>query len=192
MSIKLFNHTRYPDAPIKTVLTTAARLIGVRGDVAVKVTVSKLIRPDGYAKHAVPYLWHLQGGPKKKNGKNSHLIHTPLGYVLLSLPRGPLSESVVMLAAEHFFDVAMHEMAHIKDFRQGTLRRDPKTKSGRRIAHKDRPCEIDADNMVYDAMQKRGSAKRRQELSRSLADVMAGKISVEAPDAPLTQKEEIL
>ena len=46
---RLYNHTRYPDALLRSVLTFAARCAGVNDDVPVKVTYCRHLKGAGMA-----------------------------------------------------------------------------------------------------------------------------------------------
>lgn len=163
--ILLFNRTRCADQVIKDVLAFAARRVGVKGDTPVKVSTGRY-NTEGVAYNSFPYLWYMKGGRRYKTKRTSHLIGN-VGYITMSVPMGidPLA------VAESFMRVALHEMGHIRSYRDGTYgkEREPTTRTGRRIAHDQRPCEILANNYADDAIATRAHRVQRDELVLALA-----------------------
>ena len=167
--IYLYNHTKHPSAPIKAAVTFAARAIGVKGDVHVKVTRSRSAKPGAWAGQWFPYLGFLKG-TSDRSGRNERLMSEEPGYVVLSLPDKAPNDWLG--ASWWFMECALHEMAHILQFRShrfGALREREAMSPGRRMAHDKRPVEVDADNQVYDALQDRRRNTRAQDLAIALA-----------------------
>lgn len=170
--VRLYNHTRYDDGVLRSVLNFAARAAGVDGDVPVKVTYCRHLRGGGMAHDGWPYLKTLKGRPT--TSKDKRILQTPIGWVEVHLPRSLTghinTKDPPMDAAEWFVDVAIHEMAHIRQHRSNMS--DAfygKRFRSRRVAHDRRPCEIDAYNTVDAVQQNRQRDKRRQELVIALA-----------------------
>lgn len=173
--IHLYNHTKYPDGPIKAALSFAARAIGVKGDVHVKVTRSKYAKAGGWAGRWFPYLGFMKG-TSNREGRNSKLMGEEPGYVVLSLPDKTPNiynpKTDWLEACWWFVTTAMHEMGHIAQYRNhrfSALKEGEATPSGRRKAHDKRPVEIDAENQVYDALQDRRKNTRAQDVAIDLA-----------------------
>jgi hypothetical protein len=169
--IRLFNHTRHQDGPIKAVLSFAARAIGVKEEVCVKVTRSRHASPEAYADLVFPYRGFMKN-VKNRKGRNGDLLGKLPGYAILSLPNSLVYEDWLD-TAEWFMHCALHEMAHIRQYREGSygrLRQREMEPSGRRRKrHSARPCEIDAENQEYDVIQDRRKNARRQSLTIALA-----------------------
>jgi hypothetical protein len=177
--IRLFNHTKCPDGPIKDFLAFAARVIGVKGQVCVKVNRARCPRLLAHARKDFPYEGYMRGTSDRK-GRNGRLLGDLPGYIILVLPDGDGS-SGWQEVCEWFGHCCLHEMAHIRQCREGRyskLREEEARRSpGRRMAYALRPVEIDAENQVYDAMEKDRRRKRRwQKLVAALAT------AVEEPD----------
>jgi hypothetical protein len=171
--IRLFNHTRHPDAPIRRVLAFAARTIGVGGDVYVKVTPSLRLRPSAYAKRGFPYLGFMRCASDRK-GRNGRLLGDKPGFAVLSLT-GRRGKVDWLEACWWFMHTALHEMAHIRQFREnryGILRlREAEMSRGakRRLRHDARPCEVDAWDQVEDVKKDKRRYLRQQDLTIDLA-----------------------
>lgn len=171
---RLYNHTRYDDAVLRDVLNWAVRAVGVKGDVPVKVNYCIHLRGSGVAHRGFPYLKTLKGRPTTSRDKRT--LNCPCGWVEVALPRrrrGWLDHSSLD-AAEWFVHLALHEMAHIVDYRQPhTARPDGywghQLGTRRRIAHDRRPCELFAQNLADAAVEKTGRERQRQELVIALA-----------------------
>ena len=187
--IRLYNHTRHPDKPIKDILAFAARVIGVRGDVCVKVTRSLRPRPGAYSNRAFPSLGFMRG-TKRRAGRDGILIGDLPGYIVLHLPSSQGHSAGWLDICEWFAHCALHEMAHIRQFRENRyhlLRQDEAKRSqGRRMAHDRRPCEIDAENRIYDAMTDNRNDRRRQDLVIALAVAIESNEWLE-PTSPLAR-----
>jgi len=170
--ITLFNRTRHPDAAIKEVVAFAARAIGVKGDVAVKVTRSQCTKPNAVAFRGFPYRGFMKGTSDRK-GRNGDLVGERPGYVILSLPPREGRTTGWLDICEWFMECALHEMAHIRQFRENRywrLREAERRQSpGRRMAHDRRPCEIDAEDRAYEVMQDKKKDRRRQDLVIAMA-----------------------
>jgi hypothetical protein len=133
--IKLWNHTSYADEHLRALLALAGRRIGVKGDVAIKVTLSHSVCSSGEAHRGVPYLGFLRGKAYRKQ-----LANVPFGWFAIRIGKPSAIAGREIEAARDFYETALHEMAHIKDFRAGTYIPTPQY-GARRIAHDDRPCE---------------------------------------------------
>jgi hypothetical protein len=181
--IRLYNHTKHPDGPMRDVLTYAARAIGVKGDVCVKVTRSLCPRPRAYAARGFPYSGFMWGAGDCK-GRNSILLGNMPGFVVMSLPNRLTRPGVDWLAACWWFmKTALHEMAHVFQFRENIFWKleeaEKRQASGRRQAHDRRPCEIDAENRKDNVLADRRRFARCQELAIALADAIEFKAWVE-------------
>lgn len=146
MAILLYNKTAHDSVPIRAALTYAARRVDVEGNVIVKVTPSRRVQPGAHFHTGWPYIWHLAA--RRVKGKGRLLTSTPTGWVTMSLPRHCRGYEIT--AAEWFCRTALHEMAHVRDHRRGTLERDEKNGT-RRAPWVKRACEVKAENAVYDA-----------------------------------------
>jgi hypothetical protein len=174
--IRLYNHTKHPDGPIRDVLTYAARAIGVEGDVCVKVTRSLRPRPRAYAKRGFPYSGFMRGTGGRE-GRDGILLGDVPGFVVMSLPTRISRPGIDWLdACWWFMETALHEMGHVLQFRQNTFCKlqmaEKRHPSGRRQSHDQRPCEIDADNRQYDVLNNRQKHARCQELAINMAIAM--------------------
>lgn len=182
--IRLYNHTRYDNQLLRDIFNFAARVNRVCGDVPVKVTPSKQIRAGGMAYREFPYRKTLIGKPTTSADRRT--LKCPVGWVSTSLPRvlerpWVLPEhsdykdraGLALEAAEWFVDVAIHELAHIRQFRDfkwaSERYRGHLAGRSRRQKHDSRPCEIDAENAVYDVHHNTQQEKRRKELVSKLA-----------------------
>jgi len=179
--IRLYNHTQVGDKPLRAILTFAASRIGVTGDVAVKVVPKQLIegRFGGMAYSGFAYLSYLQDRPRAKWG--GRMASTPIGHVEIAFPWKQATESKLEIeTAQRFLHTALHEMSHVRDYREHVWEPTPRTAKGRRITHDKRPCELRAENRVYDALQDRWAKRRSDELIIALAisTEVAGKVSV--------------
>lgn len=185
MAIRLYNHTRYNDAVIRMVLNFAVRMAGTKDDVPVKVTYSWTIRGSGHAHNSYPYRKTLIGKPTTSQDKR--LLHCQPGWIELHLPRTvEVSSNMALDAAEWFVGVAIHEMAHIADYRSDAwMHRNDRDHYGyklgqRRMAHDSRPCEIFAQNVVDAVEHNKAKDRRRQELVIALAIELESKNDKEA------------
>jgi len=187
---RLYNHTRYDDALLKDILNFAARANDIKGDVPVKLTYTRhRIHGAGMAYNGRPYRKTLIGKPT--TSKDKRLLQCPTGWIEASPPRvleRPWvkpdhsdykdRDTLALEAAEWFVDLCIHEMAHIRQYRTGFM--NSSSANGhvpgrnRRIAHDSRPCEIDAENAVYDVHTNRARNRRRQELALQLAEHLIG------------------
>jgi len=176
--IRLYNHAGVDDEPIRAVLTFAASRIGVIGDVAVKVTPNQHVdgRYGGIAYSGFPYISYLQDKPRAKWG--GRMVRTPCGHIEIAFPwKDAAASKWEIETAQRFLHTALHEMSHVRDYREHGWEPTQRTTNGRRIAHDKRPCELRAENRVYDALQD-GWAKRRGDelvLALALAIEAAGK-----------------
>lgn len=180
---RLYNHTQYDDALLREVFNFAARMNDIEGDVPVKLTHSRAIRAGGLAHGSYPYRKTLTGKPT--TSKDRRTLKCPIGYITMSLPRKlerpwvkpehsdyKDRDALALEAAEWFVDVAIHEMAHIRQFRTRTATDGHRRDYGkmRRARWASRPCEIDAENAIYEVHENRARNKRRQELALQLAE----------------------
>lgn len=97
-------------------------------------------------------------------------MRTTGGYTVIRVRadgRAPLD------AARQFFETAIHEFAHIRDFQQNAPFVYYAPGSDRKLPHRKRPHEIRAENAVYDAWEtvNRSPARRRQ------VDAMLGELA---------------
>jgi len=174
---RLYNHTKYPDQILKDILNFAARCAGVEGDVPVKITHCTHLRGGGEAHDNKPYLKTLKGRPT--TSKDKRTLNCPRGWVGMHLPRTlGVTPQASLVAAEWFVDVAIHEMAHVRQYRTFKFYNPAYygrvTKGGRRVAHDKRPCEVDANNTVDATRENRARDRRRQELAIELAIILEG------------------
>ena len=177
--IRLFNHTQHKDRPLRRALSFAARTIGVKGDVCVKVTRSLKPRPAGHANRLFPYVGYMRGTSDRK-GRNGRLLGNSPGFITVSLPNQLKRPKATdwLDVAKWFMHVAMHEMAHVRQFRENRYswlrQQEAFRKAGRRMKHNSRPCEVDAENQIYDVCRNRRKDARRQdeviELATALED----------------------
>jgi hypothetical protein len=171
--VRLFNHTRHPEASIRRVLAFAARAIGVEGDVYVKVTPSQRLRPGAYAKRGFPYLGFMRSA-SDRDGRNGAMLGERPGYAVLSLASRRGKKVDWLEACWWFMHTALHEMAHIRQFREnkyGMLRlREAQASGGwRRMRHDARPVEVDAEAQVKAVKKDRRKYLRQQDLTIDLA-----------------------
>ena len=172
--IHLFNHTRCPDRPIRDILVFAARAIGVKGNVCVKVIHFRRGRREAYASSVFPYRGFMRGA-RDRRGRNGQLLGDLPGYVVVSIrsrrKHSPRPEWLDI--CEQFAHCAMHEMAHIRQFRENRyflLRQEEvRLSPGFRMPHDHRPCEVDAENQVSEAMRHMRKNLRMQDLVIALA-----------------------
>jgi hypothetical protein len=185
---RLYNHTRYPDQALKDVLNFAAQVAGVKGDVPVKVTRARSLQPGALAHQSFPYLKTLKGKPTTSIDRR--ILKCPVGWVSISLPDLDCNRFASMrlyagyIAARWFVNVAIHEMAHIRQYRTGQFREKREADGAsfggklpgkrRKMSHDRRPCEIDAENTVDAVRQDAARNRRRLELIGELAYVLTG------------------
>lgn len=159
--IRLYNKTKYSGEVLKTILTYAQRKLGVKGDVVVKVNEQhRRLGSSGVAHNSWPYKWHLT--KKRCSEKQRYtMIGKEQGWFEISLPSPKLihtlkdrKKNLEITSAEYFYEIALHEMAHILDYRSYKSFKVERTPSGRRIAHDKRQIEISAENIIYDNKKK--------------------------------------
>jgi len=185
--IRLYNHTRHPDDPMRDVLTYAARAIGVKGDVCVKVTRSLRSKPGAYAKRGFPYSGFMRGVGGRE-GRDAILVGNTPGYAVMSMPNRLTRPGTDWLeACWWFMKTALHEMAHVFQFRENIFwkleQAETKHPSGRRMDRKRRPCEIDANNRRDEVLSDRRKYARCQDLVIALAAAIES--NEWAPTSPL-------
>lgn len=172
--IKLFNHTEYPDELLKKILHYTETRIGVKGTTAVKVVEHRnRVCCSGLASPVFPYLGWLKSKrwtSKQANKKGAKKYVGDFGCITLRLPKpknilffNNLDSIKKEDIAGDIVTVALHEMGHIKDFREYKIFFKEITPSGRRVAHDKRAVEISADNQVYDARPRTQSQKDKYE-----------------------------
>jgi len=171
--IRLYNHTRHPDGPIRDVLTYAARAIGVEGDVCVKVTRSRHHKAGAFAKRGYPYAGFMRGVDRRE-GRDGILLGDKPGWIIMSLPNRLSRPGTDWLeSCWWFMQTALHEMGHVIQFRENVFWKlemaEKKSRTGRRMAHDRRPCEVDADNRQYDVLNDKRKFNRCQDLAIDLA-----------------------
>jgi len=140
--IHLKNSTKYNNKAILKVLRYAERKIGVEGNTYVGVKPAQHWYGNGLA--------NWEG---KYDFEKFKRIEFNCGWIEIRIPifiRKSIGYDELSLA-DSFLSISLHEFAHIKDYRIKKYFNEPKTKSGRRIAHDKRPCEVSAYNQVYDA-----------------------------------------
>ncbi len=166
--MKLYNKTKLPDAVLERLLIAAGRAVGARtGNVVVKVTQGRNAGVSGMAHHATfVNTWHLKQVSKWK----SENVRTDGEWFKVTMPWfRPGWDSLAV--AQTFFEVAMHEWVHIRDYQAGGRWSMPwasRGTGGRRARHDSRPEELRAINAVDDAIAK-GAVQRHQDLIISLA-----------------------
>lgn len=154
MAVKLYNQSGLPDEPMRSLLLDAQRLAGAKGSVVVKVTRGGRTTTC-YAKSCRwVSKWFLAGRSNhRKDGKLLQgSILTDGGYVHMQ-PRH-LGDSIE--AARYFFETAIHEFAHIRDFQQGgryAMAWSRADAGGRRPKWAKRPEEIRAVNRTDEALE---------------------------------------
>jgi len=157
--MKLYNKTKCPNNILRPLLVAAGKSVSARtGNVVVKIT-------QGYYAHsrrghAVEcwgvQTWHLKGRRRKGRPYKQGYIDTDGGWFQISLPGQVVcsfykGQPQWIIYAESFYETAQHEWSHIKDFQNNRRFNTPRTTSGRRVAWRDRPVEISAENHVAEA-----------------------------------------
>ena len=143
--MKLYNKTPYASEPLRALLEVAGRVAGARtAGVVVKITLARGTQVRGFAQQFA--FWHL--------------------YIQIQLPH-PKWPFDPLEKAERFFDAAIHEWTHIRDFQEHLPIAQPGP-GGRRPPHDSRIEEIRAENAVYDARE-RGVHRRHQDAIIALA-----------------------
>jgi hypothetical protein len=160
MSVKLYNLSGLPDEPLRSLLVKAKRAARCGGSVIVKVTRGGR-RVTSHAKSAnFVYQWFLltRRRTKKDYELKERRVQTSGGYIVMQPYRGePLA------SAERFFETAIHEFHHVKEFQEGGKFRHKWSftdGNGRRPVWEKRPEEIRAVNATDEAL---GRLRRRKE-----------------------------
>ncbi len=164
--IKLYNLSKLPEEPLRSLLATAMRLAGAKGDVVVKVTRGGYRRAS-YAKSAAfVYKWFLSHRQHTKASDREDLkrgkVSTDGGYVVMQ----PHTWGDALDCATSFLETAIHEFAHVYDYQHpvqdGTVVGwSSQNRAGRRPKHGARPEEIRAINRTDDALAKLKRQKAR-------------------------------
>ena len=161
--MKLINKTKLPDAVLTKVLTAAGRAIGARTS---KVLVHvKSVRSGYYSTTGFAVM--CSSTRRFTKGK---WIATDGGFIDIGINiKNGMCDPLYI--AEQFYNTALHEWAHIKDFQFSFRPEFSHLTNGRRPKHNTRPEEIRAFNMVDDAKAKadRGLLKSRDDLILDLA-----------------------
>jgi hypothetical protein len=184
MSVKLFNLSKLPDEPMRSLLTAAKLAVGATGDVVVRVTKGGRQVNSSAQRANFVYQWALSARHRKKNGDyKMRRIQTSGGFIEMQprihrrywnvrvpfedSPTGFASKSMSavdgLASAEDFFKTAVHEFSHIVQFQSG-FRNFAVAHNGRRTKWRMRPEEIDAVNKTDAALQRldRRADRRRQ------------------------------
>jgi len=156
MPLIIYNQTPYKLEIIGNILSLAHQQVGIdKGTTVVKVTTKRSrIGCSGVA---------YKSYPRGRLRKILEKYHPPktwqsdLGWVKISFS-GPdafdlrfkddPNFDIVYYAARQFYEVALHEFAHIKDYRMKTHITTPLTPTGKRIWWKNRPAEKFAISQV--------------------------------------------
>lgn len=147
----LWNHTKVPDELLAPVITAAARAVGARSArVPVKLVAARGRGSSGQAERVWWVCrWVLAGRCKVRNPEGR--IVCDGGYISVTFPCNPLSREVEFHGfgpiVKRFFEVLLHEFAHIKDFQAGrSFRHVTVGSSGRQVKWGKRPIELSAVN----------------------------------------------
>lgn len=153
MGLKLYNCTSVPNEAIQAVLQIAKRLAGVKGNVIVKIDSRR--GGGGYAMEATSVQRRfLINGRKKSASRNVRRVATDGGYTVITFARNTHEGGI--WAARAFFETAIHEFAHIRDFQNGAAFVHYAPGSRKQLPHRKRVHEIRAENAVYDAKARLG------------------------------------
>ena len=182
MSVKLYNLSTLPDEPMRRLLTRAKLLAGCGGDVVVKVTrggysgKASAHRCDWVAKWSLCHRRETKAGDYKEGR-----ISTDGGYIVIAPCHAPTGRKTVTTGwwsdplnwAQHFFETAIHEFAHVRDYQVGGRDALPWSsrdlKNGRRPPHDFRPEEIRAINTTDEALDK--IRRRRGDIDEMILDL---------------------
>jgi len=169
MAIKLYNKTRCPDKILRAIVTAAGQRIGCDTNIVVKVTQGQCLGGSGRALHGFPYLWHLTR-KRQKDSARDRVVSTRGGWIELVLP-GTHPAWDVLLQAEKWYELCLHEWGHVKDFQTDFMpgrEWSRRGESGRRPNWEDRPEEKRA--CMYAARgQERARSKTADEAILALA-----------------------
>jgi hypothetical protein len=169
--VKLYNKTQCPDEIVENLLVRAGRACGkVRTTgVIVIVTAGRTGQVKGMAHECTGvYEFKLRRMKQtRKNGKRvrGRCINTDGGYFAITLPQilpTIVGQTDPLARAENFFQVAIHEWGHIRDYQQGGASLMPWAKRvggtiflrGRRQKWEDRPEEKRAIRYTTEANEK--------------------------------------
>ena len=112
-------------------------------------------------------------------------VKTDGGYAVVRLPtkRGTTPDSALT-----FFDTAIHEFVHIRDYQSGApfIYRIPG--SDKTLQHRRRPHEIRAEDAVYDAHVQLGRSPRLRQRIDALLQNLAQAIAASYPEKSYEQR----
>lgn len=113
--MKLYNKTKCPDELLRPIIMAAGQRIGARTKIVVKVLGPRR-GSQGHASPGQPYIWHLTS--KRYVGvSRKKLIPSDGGWITLHIPRShPCCDA--LMQAEVFYELCLHEWAHIKDMQE--------------------------------------------------------------------------
>jgi hypothetical protein len=176
--IVVWNHTVYTDSSLTVALRKCAALIDTKGPVYVRVVPSQIFwahkkgRWHGTAYFGKPTLqWLSKGLYNERRGKCRDNFGLP-GYVDLDITVPYRAKKNWRRAAECFVCRALHEFAHIHQYRTGQIRKLMKLEARQRlhiaiIPHDDLAREKDARRRKAEAWERHGKALDR------IVDVLA-------------------
>jgi len=157
--MKLYNHTKYPDAVLESLLVKAGKAVGARTTgVVVIVNQGRQFGASipGCAYRATSVRPNLRMKRDQNYLINIRWVKTDGGYFTIVAPHW---NRPALEAVQNFYATAVHEWGHIKDFQRKDLpewsRRDS---SGRRPRWEDRPEEIRA-NEYRDSARSQGKGE---------------------------------
>lgn len=165
--IRLYNHTGLPDKPIKDICTWAARKIGLTGDMAVKVNQARW-GISGTAHQYWAYIDWLQSRPGRKRTRSRKTVKE-FGCYEVGLPTRGVD---IIRTAMRFVEVALHESAHVYQYRNKIYFSSGQSASVRRPVWEKRPIEIDAENRKDDVLRIPANKRRADDLALALALAM--------------------
>ena len=147
--MKLLNRTKVPDDLLTKILVSAGKAVGARtSGVVVQVNPSRNGAIRGVARECI---WVRWGNIKNKRRK----MNTDEGAFKITLPVWVHSSDNILSRIQSWFQVAMHEWGHIRDYQHGGRSRldfsDNRRGSKRRPKHDERPEEIRANEYQEEA-----------------------------------------
>lgn len=113
--MKIYNQTKILDALLKPILSAAARRIGCKAkDVIVKITAKRVLH--GSMGKANRYRQGIKEWFLKRGSKSDRVIQCS-GFVSITIPLGCGGDYLGL--AEYFYETALHEFKHVRDFHDG-------------------------------------------------------------------------